>query len=59
MRRNAAASMDIRGLVIDDLKRGRFCVHRPVMTSLDPFQRERELVSDRCRIYRGHESEVE
>ena len=58
-RANAAALMDIRDLVIDDRKRGIFWLHRSSMTSLGPFQRKREPVSDRCRIDLGHESETE
>ncbi len=51
--------MDIQDLIIDDRKRGVFRVHRSCMTSSDLFQRERELIFDRCWIYLGHESEVE
>ena len=51
--------MDIQDLIIDDRKRGIFRVHRSSMTSFDLFQRERELIFDRCWIYLGHESEVE
>lgn len=58
-RANAAALMDIRDSVIDDRKRGILWLHRSSMTSLGPFQREREPVSDRCWIYLGDESELE
>ena len=51
--------MKTQGLVKDDRKRGVFRVHRSCMTSPDLFQRERELIFDRCWIYVGHESEVE
>ena len=57
--KNAAEPMDIRDLVIDDRKRGVFRVHRSCMASPGLFQRERELIFDRCWIYLGHESEVE
>ena len=57
--KNPAEPMDIRDLVIDDRKRGVFRVHRSCMASPDLFQRERELIFDRCWIYLGHESEVE
>ncbi|MXY79749.1 MAG: Rieske 2Fe-2S domain-containing protein [Chloroflexi bacterium] len=51
--------MEIKDLIIDDRQRGVFRVHRSSMTSLDLFQRERELIFSRCWIYLGHESEVE
>ena len=51
--------MEIRNLVIDDRQRGIFKVHRSAMTSMELFQRERELIFNRCWIYLGHESEVE
>ena len=51
--------MEIKDLIIDDRRRGRFKVHRSSMTSPGLFQRERELVFDRSWIYLGHESEVE
>ena len=51
--------MKIRDLIIDDRQRGIFKVHRSAMTSGELFQRERELIFNRCWIYLGHESEVE
>ncbi len=51
--------MEIEDLIIDDRERGIFRVHRSSMTSTDLFQRERELIFDRCWSYLGHESEVE
>ena len=51
--------MEIKDLIIDDRQRGIFKVHRSSMTSNDLFQRERELIFNRCWIYLGHESEVE
>lgn len=51
--------MEIRNLIIDDRERGVFRVHRSAMTSDELFQRERELIFNRCWIYLGHESEVE
>ena len=51
--------MEIKDLIIDDRQRGIFRVHRSSMTSDDLFQRERELIFNRCWIYLGHESEVE
>ena len=51
--------MEIRNLIIDDRERGIFRVHRSAMTSDELFQRERELIFNRCWIYLGHESEVE
>lgn len=51
--------MDIHDLIVDDREGGVFKVHRSCMTSLDLFQREQELIFDRCWIYLGHESEVE
>ena len=51
--------MEIRNLIIDDRERGIFRVHRSSMTSDELFQRERELIFNRCWIYLGHESEVE
>ena len=51
--------MEIQDLIIDDRDRGIFRVHRSCMTSLDLFQREHELIFNRCWIYLGHESEVE
>ena len=51
--------MDIEDLIVDDRRRGRFKVHRSAMTSPELFQRERELIFNRCWIYLGHESEVE
>ena len=51
--------MEIKDLIIDDRQRGIFRVHRSSMTSIDLFQRERELIFNRCWIYLGHESEVE
>ncbi len=51
--------MEIKDLIIDDRRRGVFRVHRSSMTSPKLFQRERELIFDRCWIYLGHESEVE
>ena len=51
--------MEIRDLIIDDRERGLFKVHRSAMTSDELFQRERELIFNRCWIYLGHESEVE
>ena len=51
--------MKIKDLIIDDRDRGIFKVHRSAMTSEELFQRERELIFNRCWIYLGHESEVE
>ena len=51
--------METKDLIIDDRDRGVFRVHRSSMTSTDLFQRERELIFNRCWIYLGHESEVE
>ena len=51
--------MEIKDLIIDDRERGIFRVHRSSMTSTDLFQRERELIFNRCWIYLAHESEVE
>jgi len=51
--------MEIKDLIIDDRRKGIFRVHRSSMTSIDLFQRERELIFSRCWIYLGHESEVE
>ena len=51
--------MEIKSLIIDDRRRGRFKVHRSSMTSLELFQKESRLIFDRCWIYLGHESEVE
>ena len=51
--------MEIKDLIIDDRERGIFRVHRSSMTSTDLFQRERELIFNRCWVYLGHESEVE
>ena len=50
--------MEIKDLIIDDRKGGIFRVHRSSMTSIELFQREKELIFDRCWIYLGHESEV-
>ena len=50
--------MELEDLIIDDRERGIFRVHRSSMTSADLFQRERELIFNRCWIYLGHESEV-
>ena len=51
--------MEIKDLIIDDRRRGRFKVHRSSMTSPDLFRQERERIFDQCWIYLGHESEVE
>ena len=51
--------MEIKDLIVDDRERGIFRVHRSSMTSPDLFDRERELIFNRCWIYLGHESEVE
>ena len=51
--------MEIQDLIIDDRERGIFRVHRSALTSDELFQRERELIFNRCWIYLGHESEVE
>ena len=51
--------MEIKDLIIDDRHRGVFRVHRSSMTSDELFQRERELIFNKCWIYLGHESEVE
>ncbi len=51
--------MKIKDLIIDDRKRGVFRVHRSTMTSMELFHREQNLIFNRCRIYLGHESEVE
>ena len=51
--------MDIKDLIVDDRRKGIFRVHRSTMTSPDLFQREQELIFNRCWIYLGHESEVE
>ena len=51
--------MHIKDMIVDDRRKGVFKVHRSTMTSPDLFQREQELIFNRCWIYLGHESEVE
>ena len=44
----AGEPMEIKDLIIDDRQRGLFKVHRSTMTSIELFQRERELIFNRC-----------
>lgn len=50
--------MEIKDLVVDDQEGGLFRVHRMAMSSPALFERERELIFNRCWIYVGHQSEV-
>jgi p-cumate 2,3-dioxygenase alpha subunit len=45
-------------LIIDDMERGLFRVHRSTMTSPEIFEQERERIFDRCWLYLGHDSEI-
>jgi p-cumate 2,3-dioxygenase subunit alpha len=51
--------MDIGQLIIDRPDQGIFRVHRSAMTAQDIFEKERELIFDRCWLYVGHDSEIE
>ena len=50
--------MRLEDLLIDDVERGVFRVHRSTMTSQALFELERERIFARRWLYVGHESEV-
>jgi p-cumate 2,3-dioxygenase alpha subunit len=50
--------MNDASLILDDLERGIFRVHRSTMTSEELLARERERIFSRAWLYLGHESEL-
>jgi len=50
--------MDLSHLVMEDVERGTFRVHRSTMTSPEIFRLEQERIFNRSWLYVGHESEV-
>jgi p-cumate 2,3-dioxygenase alpha subunit len=56
--RDGTTSMDLSHLVMENVERGTFRVHRSTMTSPEIFRLEQERIFNRSWLYVGHESEV-